>query len=111
DRLALSISAEEVHPSVRAGGVAPQDLLDQAHRLHVLAPIERGTEAQAGNGVGDRHLIGGLTLVFAANRRFRSRVLRREVLFDRRADRRQPQTILTKSMQELNDRGEAERLW
>ena len=76
DRLALSIATEEVHPSVRACRIALQDVLDQTHGLDVLAPIERRTEPQAGNGVGDRHLVGGLPLVLAANRGFRGRLLR-----------------------------------
>ena len=108
DRLALSIATEEVHPSVRAGRIALQHLLDQADRLDVLAPVERGAEAQAGNGIGHRHLVGRLALVFAANRRFRGRLLRREVLLDRRADRRQPKTVLADPMQELDDRGDVE---
>ena len=108
DRLALPIAAEEVHPSVRAGGIALQDLLDQAHRLDILAPVERRAEAQAGDGVGHRHLVGRLALVLAANRRFRGRLLRREVLLDRRTDRRQPKTILAEPMQELDDRGDVE---
>ena len=108
DRLALSIAAEEVHPSVRAGGIALQDLLDQTHRLDILAPIDRGAQAQAGDGIGHRHLVGRLPLVLAANRRFRGRLLRREVLLDRRANRRQPKTVLADPMQELDDGGDVE---
>ena len=109
DRLALPISAEEVHPPVGAGGIALQHLLDQAHRLDILAPVERGAEAQARDRIGDRHLVGGLPLVLAANRRFRGRLLRREMRLDRRADRRQPEAILTNPMQQLDDRGDIER--
>ena len=108
DRLALPVAAEEVHPSVRAGGIALQHLLDQADRLEILAPVERRAEAQARNRIGHRHLVGRLALVFAANRRFRGRLLRREVLLDRRADRRQPETVLADPMQQLDDRGDVE---
>ena len=51
DRLAVAIAAQEVHPPVDAGRVALQHLLDQAHRLDVLAPVERRAEAQAGDDV------------------------------------------------------------
>ena len=87
DGLTLPIPAEEVHPAVCTGGIALQDVLDQTDRLDVLAPVERGAEAQAGDGIGHRDLVGRLPLVFAANRRFRGRLLCREVVFDRRADR------------------------
>ena len=60
DGLALPIAAEEVHPAVGAGGIALQHLFDQADRLEVLAPVERGAQTQAGDGIGDRDLVGGL---------------------------------------------------
>ena len=36
DRVALLVAAEEVHPAVDAGRIAPQGVLDQAHALDVL---------------------------------------------------------------------------
>ena len=108
NRLALSISTEEVHPSVRTGGIALQCVLDQTHGLDILAPIEGGAQAQAGNGIGHRDLVGRLPLMLAANRRFGGRLLRREVLLDRRPDRRQPETILAEPMQELDEVGDVE---
>ena len=109
DRLTLPIAAEEVHPSVRAGRIALQDLLDETHRLDVEAPVDRRAEAQAGDGVGHRHLVGRLPLMFAANRGFRCRLLRRQVLLDGRADRRQLKTIFADPMQELDDIRDVER--
>ena len=106
--LALTISAEKVHPSVRAGGIALQHLFDETHRLDVLAPIDRRAEAQAGNGIGERDLVRRLPLMFAANRGFGSRLARREVLFDRHADRRQAKTVFANAVQELYDRADLE---
>jgi hypothetical protein len=106
--LTLPISTEEVHPSVCPGGIALQDTFDQTHGLDKLAPIEGGDQAQAGNGVPHRYLVGRLPLVFAANCLFRGRLLRREVLLDRRADRRQPKTVLAEPMQELDDGSDVE---
>src|SRR5712692_5278658 len=65
-RAALSIAAEEIHPSIRARGIALEDVLDQTHRLDVLAPVERGAEAQTRDGVRHRHLVGRLPPVLAA---------------------------------------------
>jgi hypothetical protein len=46
--------------------------------------------------------------VLVANRCFRGRLLRREVVLDRRPDRRQPKTVLADPMQELDDVRDAE---
>ena len=100
----LAIAAEKIHLPVRAGRIALQHLFDQAHRLDVLAPVDRRAHAQAGDGVRDRHLRGRLTLMFVANHRLRGRGLRREVRLDRRADRRQTQAVLADAMQKLDDR-------
>ncbi len=108
DGLPLLIATQEVHPRVRPGRVALQNLLDQAHRLEILAPVERGAETQTVDGVGDGNLRGGLPLVFAANRCFRGRLLRRKMLLDGRPDGRQPQTVLAHAMQELDDVRDAE---
>src|SRR5207247_9525230 len=63
NRLALSISTEEVHPSVRTGGIALQCVLDQTHGLDILAPIEGGAQAPAGDGIGHRGLVGSPPLM------------------------------------------------
>ena len=64
-RVPVAVAAEEVHARVDPGGVALQHALDQAHRLDVLAPVERRAQPQAGDHVGHRHLGGGLALVLA----------------------------------------------
>ena len=74
-RLTLPVAAQEVHPAVGAGGIALQHLLDQADRLDVLPPVDRRAEAQAGDRIGHRYLVGRLVLVLAADRRFRGGVL------------------------------------
>ena len=108
NRLALSIPAEEVHPSIRAGGIPLQHLFDQADRLDILAPINGGTEAQAADGIGHRDLVCGLPLMLAANRRFRGCFPRRQVFLDRRTDGRQAKTVLADPMQDLDDGGDLE---
>src|SRR5207244_9795025 len=104
DRLPLPVSTEEVHPSVLAGGIAPQDVLDQTYRLDVLTPVECGAEAQARDRVRHRHLGGRLALVLVANRHLRARRLRREMRFDRGADRREAEAVLADTMKKLDDR-------
>ena len=88
DGLALPVPAEEIHPSVRAPGVAPQHLVDETHGFDVLLPVERGAKAKTRHGIRDRDLGDPLTLVFATNRIFRGRLCRREVFLDRRAEGR-----------------------
>ena len=51
-----------------AGGIALQDLLDQADLLEEERPVEGRAEPQAGDGVADRDLAHRLGLVLGANR-------------------------------------------
>ena len=71
ERLPVTIAARKVHPPIHADRVVVQDRLDLAHRLDEPAPVVRGAEAQAGDGVGHRHLVGGFALPLDANRVFR----------------------------------------
>ncbi len=67
NRLAHAIAAEEIHLRIHARGIAPQDVVDQADRFDVLAPVNRRAEAQAGDGVGHRRLARRLLLMLEAD--------------------------------------------
>ncbi len=63
-RMAIAVSAGEIHPAVDAGGIALQHLLNQADALEELAPIEGRDQTQAANQVGHEGLFGGLMSSF-----------------------------------------------
>jgi hypothetical protein len=56
DRVPLLVAAEKIHPAVDAGGVGAQRLVDQAHALDELAPVDFRAQPQAGDRIGDRDL-------------------------------------------------------
>ena len=68
DRVAVAVAAAEVHLAVDTRRVALQHLLDQAHALEELAPVERRDHAQTANQVGQARLLSGLMLSFRADR-------------------------------------------
>ncbi len=90
---------------VDARRILLQHPFDQAHRLEVLAPVERRTEPQAGDDVGDRDLRGGLPLVLGADGVLGAHVQGGEVTAHRRANRRQAQAVLADALQQLHDEG------
>jgi len=102
-RVAVAIAAEEVHAAVHARGIAPQHLLDQADALEVLRPVVGATEAQAGDGVGDRDLRGGLALVLGADRILRRHALGGEAFFDGGAHRSHERSVLAHALQQPHD--------
>ena len=68
DGMAIPVAAAEVHPAVDASRVALEDLLDQAHALEELAPIERRDQAEAADQVRHAGLCGRLVLPFRPDR-------------------------------------------
>ena len=64
DGVAIPVAAAEVHPAVDARRIALEHLLDEAHALEELAPIECRNQAQAANQVGHAGLFGRLMLSF-----------------------------------------------
>ena len=68
DRVPISVAALEVHPGIHAGGVAAEDLLDQAHVLDVLVPVHGRAQPETRDRVAHRQVIHRLTLVLGANR-------------------------------------------
>ena len=89
----ILIAAGEVHVAIDARRVATQDLLDVTHALEEAAPVQGAGEPEAGDGVGHRHLIGGLVLAFDADRVLRRHVPLREPLVDLLADRRDMRAV------------------
>ena len=101
-RLPVAVAAQEVHLAVGAGGVALQHALDQADRLEVLAPVERGQQPQARDHVCHRDLRRRQLLVLAADRLFRGRLLRDEVRVHGGAHGREPRAVLAHALQQLH---------
>ena len=85
------------------------DLFDEADRLEVVAPVERRAQPQAGQRVGDRHLRGGLPLMFAADGVFGRQLARAQMLFDRVVQRRQVQPVLAHALQQPDDKRHVRR--
>ena len=103
DRLAQAIAAEKIHRAIGAGRIALQHFFDQADGLEVVAPVERRTQVQAGQRIGNGHLRRRLPLMFAADGVFRGQVVRAQVLFDGDLQRRQVQTVFAHSLQDPHD--------
>ena len=103
DRVALLVAAEEVHATVDTGRIAPQGVLDKAHALDVLAPVDLRTEPKAGDRIRDRHLRHALPLMLAADRLFGGHLLRPEVALDRLAQQRNLPPVLADAQEQLHD--------
>ena len=103
DRLALAVAAQEIHRTVHAGGIALKHLLDETDRFEVVAPVERRTQAQAGQDIGHGYLSRRLTLVLIPDRIFGRHLLGVHVLLDDGVERRQAQAILAHSLQQADD--------
>ena len=63
--VAVAVAGGEVHLRVDAGRVLAQLLLDQAHALDEIAPVDRRQQAQAADAVAHAHLCRGLLLRLA----------------------------------------------
>ncbi len=57
DRIAIAVAAREVHPPEHAGRVTLQHLLDEAHALEELTPVERRDEPKAADEARHRRLL------------------------------------------------------
>ncbi len=101
-RLPVAVAAQEVHPAVDAGRVALQHALHEAHRLEVLAPVERRAQTQARDDVRHGDLRRRLALMLAADRLLRGRLLRDEVCVDGGANGREPRAVLADALQQLH---------
>ena len=104
-RLALAIAAQEVHAREHASRVAPQDAVNQADRFNVLAPVDGGAQSQAGDGVGDRGLAGGLALVLNAHDVLGHGRARDQVRFERGPQRRAAGVVGAGAVQHLHQIG------
>ena len=80
--MAITIAGEEVHGPVHPGGVEAERLLDLAHGLDKLAPIQGAQEAQAVDGMTDRDLVGGLVLALELDQLVDEQPLVREPLLE-----------------------------
>jgi hypothetical protein len=65
--VAIAIAGGEIHRRINSRRLSAEDLLDNAHLLHELAPVHRAEKPQAGDAVADRNLVGGLVLVLRLN--------------------------------------------
>ncbi len=109
DGVPVAVAAGEVHARVDACRIPPQDLLRLADLLHEVAPVERRTEPQAGDGVGRGELIGGLALVLQAHGILGRRPFCGQGDFDRRCESRDAGVELAHPLPELGDESARER--
>ena len=80
--VAVVVPRGEVHQRVHASRVLPEGPVDDASRLHEIAPVGGSEEPQAADAVADRNLVGRLLLVLRLHQLLdRERVLR-QPLFD-----------------------------
>jgi hypothetical protein len=68
DRVPIPVPAPEVHTPVNPGGITLEHLLDEAHALEELRPIEGRDEAQAAHQAGHERLLGGFMAAFRPDR-------------------------------------------
>ena len=103
DRVPVPIAGRKVHLRVRAGGILPQDLLDQADALEEQRPVDRGQQPHARDDVADGELIGGAPLMLGAQHLFRRVALNLERPLQRAPRGRRGRRLVAQPMQELDD--------
>jgi hypothetical protein len=103
--LSVAVPTQEVHAPVDPRRVPRQNLLHQTHCLEVLAPIERGREAKASDRVSDRDLGRGQSLMLGPDGVLGAHSLRRQVLGDGGAHRREARAVLAHTLEELHNEG------
>ncbi len=69
---------KKIHFPVNLGGIEAQRLIDLAHGLDKLAPVQGAQEAQTVDGVTDGDLVGGLVLALDADQFIDGKSLVRE---------------------------------
>src|SRR4030095_15620790 len=72
----------ELRRAIERRRVLLQDFLDSADAFDELAPVDRTQEAKAADAVADRHLVGGLLLIFSLDRLCDRRMRSGEPLLD-----------------------------
>ncbi len=107
ERLPVAIPALEVHSSIDPRGVTLQDLLDQADALEVLAPVERGGEAQARDGVAHRDMGRRIDGVLRVDRLLGGHPHGGQPLLDLRPEIGRLRTLIPKPGEELDHVGQA----
>ncbi len=82
DRMAIAIASEKIHFPVNPGGVQAQRLIDLAHGLDKLTPVQSAQETQTVDGVTDGDLVGGLVLALELDQLLDGKSLVREPLLE-----------------------------
>ncbi len=70
DDMPIMVARGEIHVAVDVGRIAAQGMVHNAVALDEFAPVGRGEESQASDGVADRDLVGRLALVFGLDQSF-----------------------------------------
>ena len=103
----VAIPGREVHLIEVALGT--QDLIDQAHALHELRPIEPGDQAHARDHVSNGHVHRGLPLVFQADGLLGADALDGQELLQPPQRRRHGRVLIAQPLEELDLPGSRQR--
>jgi hypothetical protein len=109
DRVAIAVAAAEVHAWINSRRIRAQRLLDQAHVLDELAPVDRRKHAQAADAVADRDLVGGLLLRLLLHQVLDAVARFGQPLLDPGQRQRQRHALPLQLAREFGDEGTAHR--
>ena len=109
DRMAIAIAGEKIHFPVNPGGVEAQRLLDLAHGLDELAPVQGAQETQAVDGMADRDLVGGLVLALQVDQLLDGKPLLREPLLKPGPRQVHRRALAGQAFRELRHEGAGQR--
>ena len=102
-RVAIAVTAGEVHGGVDACRILAQGRFDQARVLHEVAPVDRRQRTQASDRVADRHLLGSLLLRFDLHEVVDAAPRFRETLFHPTQRHRQGRPLALQPAYQLGD--------
>ena len=106
DRVTVAVAGREVH----GAEVAPrtEHFVHGAHALEELRPVEGRHHPHAGDHVADRHVHGGLALVFDSDQLVGRRAELRELFVEPRERGRRLGILLAQALHELHGEGDGQ---
>ena len=106
----VAVAALELHAPVDTGGIAPEDLLDQADGFDVLVPVQRRAEPQAGDGVAHREVVHRLPLILGPDGVFHRGAGSFEPLFQLLPEPGRAGPVLAHALEQLAHEGDVKSL-
>ena len=104
---AVEVAGGEIHLAEGAAGA--QDLVDRAHRLEELRPVDVGDQAHAGDDVADRDVGRALELVLLAHQLVGIRSFPDQALFQPADRGRHLGILVAQPLDELDDEAVGQR--